>query len=54
MGVEGLVNPRGFVLIDEHQRNPTFKNVYSVGVCIAIPPVEARPRSRPARPRPAT
>jgi sulfide:quinone oxidoreductase len=42
-GIEGLVNPRGFVLIDEHQRNPTFKNVYAVGVCVAIPPVEATP-----------
>jgi len=41
--VEGLVNPRGFVLVDEHQRNKTFKNIYSVGVCIAIPPVEATP-----------
>jgi sulfide:quinone oxidoreductase len=42
-GVEGLVNPRGFVLIDAFQRNPTYKNVYSVGVCVAIPPVEATP-----------
>ncbi|MGZ8160867.1 MAG: NAD(P)/FAD-dependent oxidoreductase [Methylobacter sp.] len=42
-GVEGLVNPRGFVLVDEHQRNKTFKNIYSVGVCIAIPPMEATP-----------
>ncbi|UZR28933.1 NAD(P)/FAD-dependent oxidoreductase [Methylococcus mesophilus] len=42
-GIEGLVNPRGFVLVDEHQRNPTFKNVYSVGVCIAIPPLEQTP-----------
>ncbi|MGZ8945466.1 MAG: NAD(P)/FAD-dependent oxidoreductase [Methylococcaceae bacterium] len=42
-GVEGLVNPRGFVLVDEHQRNKTFKNIYSVGVCVAIPPVEATP-----------
>lgn len=41
--VSGLVNPRGFVLVDEHQRNPTFKNIYSVGVCIAIPPVEPTP-----------
>ena len=41
--VEGLVNPRGFVLIDEHQRNPAFPNVYSVGVCVAIPPVAAYP-----------
>jgi sulfide:quinone oxidoreductase len=42
-GVEGLVNPRGFVLVDEYQRNKTFKNIYSVGVCVAIPPVEATP-----------
>ncbi len=41
--VEGLVNPRGFILIDAHQRNPTFKNVFAVGVCVAIPPVEATP-----------
>ena len=43
LGVEGLVNPRGFVLIDAFQRNPTYKNVYAVGVCVAIPPVEATP-----------
>ncbi|MCF7965610.1 FAD/NAD(P)-binding oxidoreductase [Methylobacter sp. Wu8] len=43
VGVEGLVNPRGFVLVDEHQRNRTFKNIYSVGVCIAIPPIEPTP-----------
>lgn len=43
VGVEGLVNPRGFVLVDEHQRNKTFKNIYSVGVCIAIPPIEPTP-----------
>ncbi|MGC1817378.1 MAG: FAD/NAD(P)-binding oxidoreductase [Casimicrobiaceae bacterium] len=42
-GIEGLVNPRGFVLIDEHQRNPKYTNVYAVGVCVAIPPVEATP-----------
>ncbi len=42
-GIEGLTNPRGFILIDEHQRNPRFKNIYSVGVCVAIPPVEATP-----------
>jgi len=30
-------------LVDEHQRNKTFKNIYSVGVCVAIPPVEATP-----------
>ncbi|MAT83240.1 MAG: pyridine nucleotide-disulfide oxidoreductase [Gammaproteobacteria bacterium] len=42
-GVEGLCNPRGFVLIDEYQRNPTYPNIYSAGVCVAIPPVEATP-----------
>lgn len=41
--VPGLCNPRGFVLIDAHQRNPTYPNIYSVGVCVAIPPVEATP-----------
>ncbi len=42
-GVEGLANPRGFVLIDQHQQNPTYRNIYSVGVCVAIPPVEPTP-----------
>ena len=41
--VEGLCNPRGFVLVDDLHRNPTYKNIYSAGVCIAIPPVEATP-----------
>jgi len=42
-GAEGLTNPRGFVIIDQHQRNPTYKNIYSVGVCVALPPVEKTP-----------
>ena len=42
-GLAGLANPRGFVLIDKCQRNPTFKNVFAVGVCVAIPPYEATP-----------
>lgn len=42
-GIEGLTNPRGFVLIDEHQRNPRYPDIFSVGVCVAIPPVEATP-----------
>jgi len=41
--VEGLCNPRGFVLIDKHQRNPAYRNIFSLGVCVAIPPVEATP-----------
>jgi sulfide:quinone oxidoreductase len=42
-GIEGLVNPRGFVLVDKHQQNPKFKNVFSVGVCVAIPPMGPTP-----------
>jgi sulfide:quinone oxidoreductase len=41
--VEGLCNPRGFVIVDEYQRSPKYNNIYSAGVCIAIPPVEATP-----------
>ncbi len=41
--VEGLCNPRGFVIVDEHHRNPKYKNIYSAGVCIAIPPCETTP-----------
>lgn len=43
MGIEGLVNPRGFVVVDAHQRNPKFKEIYSAGVCVAIAPPEPTP-----------
>lgn len=41
--VEGLCNPRGFVIVDKHQRSPKYPNIFSAGVCVAIPPVEATP-----------
>ena len=41
--VPGLCNPRGFVLIDENQRSKAYRNIFSAGVCVAIPPVEATP-----------
>jgi sulfide:quinone oxidoreductase len=41
--VDGLCNPRGFVIVDEFQRSPKYHNIYSAGVCIAIPPVEPTP-----------
>lgn len=41
--VPGLCNPRGFVLIDAQQRSKVFANIYSAGVCVAIPPVEVTP-----------
>lgn len=42
-GIEGLVNPRGFVLIDAYQRNPAFPNIFGIGVCVAIPPIGPTP-----------
>ncbi len=42
-GIEGLTNPRGFVLIDQHQRNPKYPNVFAVGVAVAIPPAGKTP-----------
>ena len=41
--IEGLCNPRGFVLIDKHQRNPAYPEIFAVGVCTAIPAFEATP-----------
>ncbi|HQN65685.1 MAG TPA: FAD-dependent oxidoreductase [Methylophilus sp.] len=41
--VEGLCNPRGFVLIDQYQRSTKYKNIFAAGVCVAIPPVESTP-----------
>lgn len=42
-GIEGLTNPRGFVVVDKHQRNPKFPNVFGIGVCVAIAPVGPTP-----------
>ena len=42
-GIEGLCNPRDFILIDDYQRNPKYPNIFAVGVCVAIPPVHATP-----------
>jgi sulfide:quinone oxidoreductase len=41
--VPNLCNPRGFVIIDEFQRSKAYKNIFSAGVCVAIPPVEVTP-----------
>lgn len=42
-GIDGLTNPRGFVLADKYQSNPAYPEVFSVGVCVAIPPVGKTP-----------
>ena len=41
--IEGLTNPRGFITIDKHQQNAKYPNIFSVGVCVAIPPFEPTP-----------
>jgi len=41
--VPELCNPRGFVIVDEHQRSKKYPSIFSCGVCIAIPPVEPTP-----------
>lgn len=41
--VEGLCNPRGFVLVDKHQRSVKYPDIFAAGVCVAIPPVETTP-----------
>ncbi|KAB2899806.1 MAG: NAD(P)/FAD-dependent oxidoreductase [Burkholderiaceae bacterium] len=41
--VPKLCNPRGFVIVDEHQRSKAYPNIFAAGVCVAIPPVEATP-----------
>lgn len=41
--VPDMCNPRGFVLIDENQRSRKYRNIFSAGVCVAIPPVEVTP-----------
>lgn len=41
-GIEGLTDERGFILIDVHQRNPTYRNIYAAGATVA-----------PAKPAPA-
>jgi sulfide:quinone oxidoreductase len=41
--IEGLTNPRGFILIDKHQRNPKFPEIFALGVCVAIPPTGPTP-----------
>lgn len=42
-GIDGLSNPRGFIVIDKHQRNPRYRNVFAAGVCVAIAPAQVTP-----------
>lgn len=42
-GIEGLTNPRGFIIIDKKQRNPKYPNIFGIGVCVAIAPTGPTP-----------
>ncbi|HUO98790.1 MAG TPA: FAD/NAD(P)-binding oxidoreductase [Rhizomicrobium sp.] len=42
-GIEGLTNPRGFVVVDKKQRNPKYPNIFGIGVGVAIAPVGPTP-----------
>ena len=42
-GVAGLGNPRGFIPADNHYRHPKHGNIYTVGVAMALAPVEPTP-----------
>ncbi len=42
-GIDGLSNPRGFTIVDQHQQNPKYRNIFAVGVCVAIPPMGPTP-----------
>ena len=41
--VPGLCNPRGFVIVDRHQRSPKYPDIFAAGVCVAIAPSEPTP-----------
>lgn len=42
-GIEGFSNPRGFSIVDKHQQNPKYPNIFAIGVCVAIPPTGPTP-----------
>lgn len=42
-GIEKLTNPKGFILIDKYQSNPTYPEIFGIGVCVAIPPIGPTP-----------
>jgi sulfide:quinone oxidoreductase len=42
-GIEGLTNPRGFIVVDKNQRNPAFPNIFGLGVAMAIAPTGKTP-----------
>ena len=42
-GIDGLANERGFILVDEYQRNPSYPNIYAACATLASPAGAATP-----------
>ena len=42
-GLEKLTNPRGFIIVDKHQRNPAYPAIFGVGVGVATAPTGPTP-----------
>ncbi|MGT2434722.1 hypothetical protein ACU4GH_01435 [Bradyrhizobium betae] len=42
-GIEKLTNPRGFVVVDKHQQNPAFPNVFCGSASASRPRPSATP-----------
>jgi sulfide:quinone oxidoreductase len=40
---KGLTDSNGMILTDEHQQSPMWHNIFGVGICVALPPVEKTP-----------
>ena len=38
--VPGLTNEKGLILIDQHQQSIAFSNIFGVGTCVYMPPIE--------------
>lgn len=41
--VEGLSNAKGFIITDKNERNPTYPDIFAIGVCVAIAPTGPTP-----------
>lgn len=40
LNVPGLTNKRGMILVDKHQQSTAFPNIFGVGTCVQIDPIE--------------
>lgn len=38
--VPGLTDDKGMILIDEHQQSPAYPNIFGVGTCVSMKPIE--------------